>query len=363
MMSTPHTRIPVRQKRLGRRIKQFLLVACIVVIGYALLFFSNHVKDPDACLGCHVMQPQVKTWQVTAHNRFDCITCHKNVSVATFVFREFTGRYRLPVENKRFIQDQICLDCHSKERIVTPPGDLLIPHGLHMQKGIDCIDCHENVVHANVNDELIVKQGVAPEAITLEMAEKLATFGNRIEMDKCMQCHNGAKAPRECSTCHTDKEAPASHNRENWGTEHGREAFLDITSCNQCHEYNVAKKKAYDETADALVNVQREARTNGFCYNCHIQRPVTHTKVYSVDHPEKARKFSQGCLACHNREKEPKNAVAPPTTSVYCEQCHFILHPSDWERNHPDKVRADGDAQCYQCHAATSCAACHSQKR
>ncbi len=361
MSSSPYNN--PRPKKRKRFLRLLLIYVVIAVVGYGLGSYLKYDKNPEACGGCHSMQPQVKTWQVTAHNNVECIKCHKDLSMTTFKFREKTGRYRLPIENDKFMKDEICLQCHNPRRIVTPPGDLVIPHELHMKKGLDCIDCHEEVVHANVNKEVIMARGIDPGEFTLKMAQELASHGNRIPMDKCMECHNGAKAPRDCNTCHTGKQAPASHHRADWDTQHGRAAFKDINSCNQCHEYNIANKKAYDENADPLLNVQREARTNGFCYNCHIRRPVTHTKVYSVDHPERARQFAQGCLACHNKEKEPEKEVAPPTTNVYCGQCHFTLHPSDWKKKHPEKVRADGDTACYSCHAATSCATCHAKER
>ncbi|WP_366921846.1 NapC/NirT family cytochrome c [Metallumcola ferriviriculae] len=360
MSSSPYNDAPPKKRR--RLLKLLLIYAVIAIVGYGLGSFLKYDKNPEACGGCHAMQPQVKTWQVTAHNNIDCVTCHEDLSMATFKFREGTGRYRLPIENTKFMEDDVCLQCHNPKRIVTPPGDLVIPHTLHMEKGVDCIDCHEAVVHANVNKE-VMTEGLDPGDFTLEMAQELTEHGNRIPMDKCMQCHNGAKAPRDCNVCHTDKQSPPSHDELQWGTGHGREAFKNINSCNECHEYNLAKKQAYDASADPLINVQREARTNGFCYNCHIQRPVTHTKVYSVDHPDKAREFAKGCLACHNKEKEPETEVAPPTTNVYCEQCHFTLHPSNWQIKHPEKVRADGDATCYSCHAATSCASCHSKRK
>lgn len=358
MNSSPYndSRPPKRK----RWLKLVIIYAVIAVVGYGLGSYLKYDKNPQACGGCHSMQPQVKTWQVTAHNNVDCETCHTDLSMAAFKFREKTGRYRLPIESDKFMKDDVCLQCHNPRRIVTPPGDLVIPHDLHMDKGVDCIDCHEAVVHADVN-EMIVNEGTDPEEFTLKMAQDLTEHGNRVPMDTCMTCHNGAKAPRTCNSCHTNKQAPDTHDSNTWATKHGVDAFEDINSCNQCHEYDIAKKKAYDKNADPLINVQREARTNGFCYNCHIKRPVTHTKIYSVDHADKAKQFAEGCLACHNKEKEPENAVAPPTTNVYCGQCHFTLHPPDWKVEHRVKVKAEGDTKCYTCHAATSCSSCHSR--
>ncbi|WP_366921840.1 NapC/NirT family cytochrome c [Metallumcola ferriviriculae] len=346
------------KKGKGRLLIIYLVIA---VVGFGLGSYLKYSSNPNACSGCHAMKPQVKTWQVTAHNNIKCDACHKNVSLPTFAFRQMTERYKLPLTTDVLVEDETCLGCHNPKRIVTPPGDLVIPHYLHLEKGIDCIDCHDNVTHANVSEKVIAA-GIDPNTFTIDDAAKVATMGNRIPMDKCMECHNGAMATRDCNACHNDKTAPTNHGNETWAIRHGIEAFKNVDGCNACHEYDVAKKGEFQSEDDTLINVRKVARTNAFCYNCHIDRPQSHTKVYSVDHPEKARAFPEGCLACHNKDKE-EQVVSAPTTQVYCEQCHFSLHPADWEPNHKNKVHQDGDAQCYDCHDASSCASCHKQAR
>lgn len=344
--------------RKGRLLVIYLFIA---LVGFSLGSYLKYSNNPNACGGCHAMQPQVQTWQVTAHNNIDCKTCHEDVSVTTFAFRQMTERYTMPLKADVVVKDETCLDCHNPKRIVTPPGDLVIPHYLHLEIGIDCIDCHDNVTHANVSEKVITA-GIDPNAFATEDAMEITAMGNRIPMDKCMQCHNGEMATSSCNACHTDKAAPPNHDAPSWGTKHGLQAFEDVASCNKCHEYDVLKKQNFSPEEDTLLNVRKVARTNAFCYNCHIDRPNSHTKVYSVEHGEKAKAFPEGCLACHNKEKD-ETVIAAPTTPVYCEKCHFTLHPKEWEATHKDEVRSSGDSQCYQCHTATSCSSCHEQAR
>ncbi len=349
-----------RRPKLGKG-KLILLYLVIAVVGFSLGSYLKYNNNPNACSGCHAMKPQVKTWQVTAHNNIKCNSCHRNVSIPAFAFRQWTERYKLPLQTDVFIKDETCLGCHNPKRIVTPPGDLLIPHYLHLEIGIDCIDCHDNVTHANVSEKVIAA-GIDPNSFSTDDAVNITAMGNRIPMDKCMQCHNGVMATRECNACHSDKQVPANHDNPSWGQKHGLAAFENVGSCNDCHEYDVIKKENFKPEEDRLLNVRKAARTNAFCYNCHIDRPASHTKVYSLDHPQKARAFPEGCLACHNKAKDEK-VIAAPTTAVYCEQCHFSLHPADWENNHKHEVRREGDSQCYDCHDASSCASCHKQAR
>ncbi|GAW91449.1 cytochrome c3 family protein [Calderihabitans maritimus] len=353
--------VPPQVPKRRRRITLVLVYLCIAVLGYGLGSYLKYDRNPETCASCHIMKPQVMAWQLTAHSTVPCRQCHQDISLLTYKFRHRTGRYRLPVQVDGFMSDEICLQCHNPKRIVTPPGDLLIPHTLHMTKGIDCIDCHRNVVHANVN-QLIMKQKLNPGDINLEQVKQLTSYGNRIPMDKCMECHNGAKAPRECNVCHSDKQIPDNHRLAQWSTQHGKEAFKNIGECNDCHEYDVSRKANFKPTGDPLTDVRIVARGNAFCANCHLQRPETHRKPYSVYHPQRARQFAQGCLACHNREKGEEVAVKP-TTDIYCSQCHFQVHEENWVLQHRVKVKEEGDQKCYQCHDASSCGSCHRQAR
>ncbi len=102
----------------------------------------------------------------------NCINCHSSIgnrgrksnkSVADFIIRnqllEFTGK----VEKRR--------------------KGIIIPHAIHLDKGFDCLDCHNEIVHGPI-----------------DMKDENGVILPRMKI--CFQCHNDKRAPRECPLCH-----------------------------------------------------------------------------------------------------------------------------------------------------------------
>lgn len=102
----------------------------------------------------------------------NCENCHSSVGnrgrrskfdVKDFVIRnqllEFTGK----VERRR--------------------KGIVIPHAIHLDKGYNCLDCHNEIAHGPA--ERMDKDGVIKPTMTI-----------------CFQCHNDKRAPRDCTICH-----------------------------------------------------------------------------------------------------------------------------------------------------------------
>ncbi len=102
----------------------------------------------------------------------NCINCHSSIgnrgrhskkNVADFIIRnqllEFTGK----VEKRR--------------------KGIVIPHAIHLDKGFDCLDCHNEIVHGPI-----------------DMKDENGVIMPRMKI--CFQCHNDKRAPRECPLCH-----------------------------------------------------------------------------------------------------------------------------------------------------------------
>jgi len=59
------------------------------------------------------------------------------------------------------------------------PDFVRFSHRPHVQKGIDCAECHGNV----------------KEMVTVQQAKSM-------QMGWCVECHQANQAPINCSTCH-----------------------------------------------------------------------------------------------------------------------------------------------------------------
>lgn len=194
-----------RKNRITNILKMGLIIGTFFLLtyGYASLYLQTKIAKPEFCGTCHNMQPYINSWQATTHSQVSCSSCHPQINLLNYIYK-----YRLensnPVMNKVFVSDQTCQQCHNPNRLVTPPGNLKIPHNYHSDKSIDCVDCHNNVSHANTYEKMASRTGLDGQTIWKQVKRDL-DFGNRVPMQRCLDCHNGTMATRECTACH-DKE-------------------------------------------------------------------------------------------------------------------------------------------------------------
>lgn len=182
-----------------------VISAALAIWGYKSVQFKQDAKVPDNCSKCHEMKLEYYTWKASAHDRLACIECHQDVKLAVFRYKHQVG-FSQPVKLKKIIPNQVCLDCHSKNRKLTPPGDLIIPHELHLKKGVDCVDCHSNVAHgdpAKRFSTLWKERAGTGINFETELIKDLVKAGNGVPMSTCIRCHNGTKATKDCKACHT----------------------------------------------------------------------------------------------------------------------------------------------------------------
>jgi hypothetical protein len=219
-------------------------------------------------------------------------------------------------------QFRMCTDCHSDfNRFLTRPGQNVLTdnfsHGVHINLGIRCEDCH--VVPTHQPDRIVVPP-----------------------MQKCFTpCHSqeeDAQAPGACGACHPADFplVPANHNQAGWlppaevqlvktvqGT-HSDMALQDQAYCDMCH-------------------------ARQFCLDCH-QTPMPHGGDWQAAHPQQVRdQGGQGCERCHPQE-------------YLCNDCHHTgYEPTEvgWELQHPPIVRGGGAEGCFSCHNPLVCAHCH----
>ncbi len=211
-------------------------------------------------------------WATSTHSRISCAECHVNPgarSFLAFAVKSIPAFYSQLISgpssaNLLDAPDRVaCQRCHTIYRSVSPAGDLLIPHRAHVQVlEMDCVTCHKDLVHS------LNRRGF-----------------NRPEMEGCLeQCHDGDTASNECLDCHTQKETPESHSREDWLRTHG-EMTEDI-DCAECHDW-----------------------TPEFCAECHEERPASHVGNWKKGHAVPAKERGDGCLVCHGGEE-------------FCKDCH-----------------------------------------
>jgi nitrate/TMAO reductase-like tetraheme cytochrome c subunit len=238
--------------------KLIIIIAIFAVIGtVATIELLHYTSEPEFCnLFCHEMGPEVDSWEKSWHAQrgVDCKACHygagiKGVIVAkwnaqTQLWHHITGAYaNHPLEEAKehgfelaeqnihqkgnkiyyikahgYAIDVInynCKRCHENvAEIERSSGrSVRMAHKQHGERGVECSDCHINIVH-----------GLDPKGL------------NYPSMWTCFKCHNDKDAPREdCGLCHVGQ-------KEMWegtgaqGVPFGAPAdMLGEVDCSECH--------------------------------------------------------------------------------------------------------------------------------
>lgn len=218
-------------------------------------------------------------------------------------------------------QFTICTDCHAdfNQFLADPDYNVLtdnFSHGLHINKGYKCEDCH--VVPTHQPDRIVVPP-----------------------MQKCFTCHSqeaNAIAPGACGACHPQDFplVPGNHGGGGWlpaanpglvktvEARHSEMALEDRAYCDMCHAQQ-------------------------FCNDCH-QTPMPHPADWQAAHPQQVRSAGgEGCNRCHPQQ-------------FLCNDCHhtgFEPGETPWRLQHPPLVREGGANNCFTCHDPLVCAHCH----
>ena len=218
------------------------------------------------------MQSQHESWSASTHAGVACERCHvapERLAQSAHRVRmlaEFYASIVLPGRQPDLFGkpgNDACEQCHRDIRQASPSGDLKIPHRAHVQVlKLDCVHCHAYSVHST-----------NPEGTH---SPRMAT---------CLECHDGRKAKRECSACHTAKDAPESHRAGGWLVEHAGKR--QDAECQSCHAW-----------------------TQDWCSDCHARRPESHSGKWRSTHRDAVAKH-RNCEACHRED--------------FCVRCHGEL--------------------------------------
>lgn len=239
-----------------------LLIASVVAVGVALLVVAPGML---ATQGIYLerfagLGAKYRTLATSTHRDAGCMDCHSRPGLfarAVDTVRMSGGFYVSLVMPSRAAStfpvptNAACLACHTDLRTVSPSGDLKIPHRAHVEiLKMACVQCHDFLVH-----------------------EKSPEGDHNPPMAGCLTCHNGDTAKSSCPTCHTSKDAPASHKAKDWLVVHPQQAAGG--KCEGCHKWAAH-----------------------WCADCHSQRPASHGKDWRVKHAEAVR-VHRNCEACH----------------------------------------------------------------
>ncbi|MGG1676493.1 NapC/NirT family cytochrome c [Neobacillus sp. NRS-1170] len=384
------------------------LIGCIVVFGggYGVLSLTN---SPAFCSSCHEMAPEYSTFTASAHNQISCVQCHIKpgaINMLTHkmksmkeVYYHVTGVPKQIVQTEEeAVSNENCLQCHSKNRLVTASGDLKVNHKGHIEKEIPCITCHAGVVHAKMATRGINVEEVRGEW-TKENAEKMMEKKYlRPNMGTCIDCHdkvnNGEKpwknaaysVPPNPEEVEKKLEENSKESAKKTSTEATTVAATELKTEGENAETIAAEheEKTQDIILQAIGKEQKDVKISMECGTCHkkVKVPKSHkTAQWNQKHGGTAVNELDKCVNCHQdskwvreipkediisllKMKESKTKYKANLTVVkdqsrinkFCSACHSNRPPGhvksdQWLTAHASKAKtADQKAECFVCH-------------
>lgn len=333
-------------------IKKSVSLGLLLFLG-ALFFISFFVTLQQTnqnifCRSCHEMTTRFDTWKASSHKDVDCIKCHISPGMWSMIVHKAASIKELyshikginPEEIKGHVPDVNCTVCHKETRELVVYHSLKITHRKHWERGISCVTCHASVVHG-------------PRA-ALKNTPRMAT---------CFTCHDGKKAPNNCSLCHvTLRERKKEAFSPDWVEAHrlevkqsGRENCARCHHddfCNTCHKSVSPHGWGWIEkghVAEANSNPAKcdNCHDRKFCKECHdVKR--SHRSGWLSSHMGESKKNPLECVRCHKQS--------------FCQDCHAKLaqHPAGWDTRHMVDGKQDR-ARCAKCHEQKYCDACHTK--
>ncbi len=136
------------------------MIGILIGVGAYTFHFAEGLSylssDPQACVNCHIMQPQYDSWQKSSHHTVAvCVDCHlpqdfigKYIAKAEngyhhskgFTFQDFHEPIMIKPKNSQILQDN-CLRCH--QQMVHD----LVAGATSALDAVRCVHCHQSVGH------------------------------------------------------------------------------------------------------------------------------------------------------------------------------------------------------------------------
>lgn len=139
-----------------QKIVAIAAIATVVIIAVAAGLYL-WTEQPSFCGGCHEMATVYSSWAYSTHgNIADCLDCHAepgtgnriiaHLNGARYIWQKITGQ----AEGQVFrtdLSDSSCTHCHPLDELEDTQQDIAVKHRIHNEDGVECENCHENLVH------------------------------------------------------------------------------------------------------------------------------------------------------------------------------------------------------------------------
>lgn len=329
----------IELNRPPRPVKEILVNVAVIgtLAAIAVAYGFDYVEQPNMCLECHKDKKDTPA-TASKHKGIKCINCHEKTGLSGYLTNKLdymrwtisyvSGSYIQPMQAD--VSNSSCLRCHEDiPKRTVGRYNIRVSHKEFLAIGERCVGCHANAPHSVANKT------------------------DRLNMSKCISCHDNQKVSSKCTLCHPNQ---ADTNIRTARREFIRIDVKPLTNCRSCHP---------------------PALWQGECIKCHgLEMP--HPPGWAEGgHARFALLNRNLCDRCHPR---PSNMQVPefmhqdPQYSekdYFCNRCHNFPGPhgntQGWIKNHGPAAYQQIKPvvpQCEKCHGqgaspVIECDNCH----
>lgn len=340
------------------------------------------------CNSCHLMGTYYRSWQTSAHRDIQCVKCHIEPGMDSFLAAKFNGLgqvvddvlHRTSTKPSASVSQLACTraGCHSMEKIrqtEAKNGTFKFRHDRHVglsYLGIDlaCSTCHSHIKgdeHFELNTSVCItchllqrEPDDGPSAVAAGQTSptpfiRLAVREGHAPLPAdAPRPHGERYAPSRCVDCHEAPKEPFKY----LGLTVDHAQYLSFgAACESCHR------------GTTLVPGPIE---DGSCLDCHtfgVERSLPTEEMHHV-HSQGRHKIE--CLSCHGMVRHGPAAQTLMLQQFDCRRCHVDQHAiqrstylSNGVSAHPNDPHppTQGSAVSPMFMAHVDCTGCHVRRQ
>jgi nitrate/TMAO reductase-like tetraheme cytochrome c subunit len=326
------------------RVRRWTVIALPPLFVIANIGLVEATSHSSFCKSCHIMEPYFDSWNQGAHGNVQCVKCHIDPGVDSFIHAKLNGLgqvvddvlHRTSTKPSASVSVLACTrpGCHTVETLNNrkiDTGTFRFDHSKHVGREImgltlQCGTCHAHVKggadaeHFEVNTDACITchlttryyNGGPPsptmrsevEPVYMKVRDSSPASGAVL-----LGAENKQKAPpASCKTCHNAPTEPFDYH----GLTIDHTQFLSFgAACESCHRNVTAKPEPIDDAK---------------CLSCHtfgVEKMLPREEMHKV-HAEGRHKVE--CFSCHGVTRHGKDAQSISVNQFECKSCHQDQH-------------------------------------
>lgn len=229
------------------------------------------------------------------------------------------------------------------------PQPYKFPHGIHLESGVACVECHAPILKTTSLKENVIDVAIPSKSEVCSAChdpipdyKPVQRFAPSVRFDHASHLPRLKGTKDECQACHTKFTEPAVIVAP----------VPSMATCTACHNH------AQDFAVGRCTPCHRDLRK--------YEKPAkeyTHAADFLQTHGKWAKESVTTCSSCHDQTMCSQCHTAttrpmPPSVQFPEKVASEFIHRGDWIARHAMEQAAD-PTSCSKCHGAGYCQSCH----